>query len=110
MPLSKARMRELKRKTRRLGVKAILSASDVRAMRAAGLNPEDIENETGKVSSRIYYALMRDRDAIKTHLTWHHEAMKYPDVGTIIERQQVEIGQLQARVTLLEAERVLHEV
>ena len=74
MPLSKARMRELKRRTRRLGIQSIMSSADVRAMRIAGIDPEYIENEAGKVSSRVYYALLRDRDAVKAHLSWLQES------------------------------------
>ena len=90
-------------------VRKVASSADVRAMRAAGLNPENIENEVGKVSSSVYYALMRDRDAIKSHLSWHHESMTSPDIGTVVERLREEIGQLQSRVTQLEASQVLQE-
>ena len=110
MPLSKKRDRERKRRLRRLGVTSIMSSADVRAMRMAGLNPEDVGDERGKVSSSVYYALMRDRDAIKAHLSWHHESVKYSDIGTVVERQGDEIGQLQARVIQLEAGMVVHEV
>ena len=82
MPISKKRMRELKRKERLLREKArdlhvteVLSAADVRAIRLANLDPEDIEAEENKVSSNIFYALMRDRDAARAHLDWHHDAI-----------------------------------
>ena len=88
-------------------VTSVMSSANVRAIRKTGLRPEDVEPEASKVSSSVYYALLRDRDAIKAHLSWHHEAVKYPDVGTAIERQQAEIAQLQSRVTLLEAEQVI---
>ena len=74
MPLSKKRDRERKRAQRRIGVKAIMSSADVRAMHLAGIDPEYIEEETGKVSSRLFYALMRDRDAARAHLGWIHDA------------------------------------
>lgn len=113
MPLSKknqaAWMRHYRKERREerenvyfLGVKDIISKADVRAMRKVGLNPENIENESGKVSSRSFYALQRDRDAIKAHLSWHHDQLGKSDIGTIVE-------QLQARITLLEADFTLHE-
>ena len=109
MPLSKVKNKARMRKLRRFNVKSVMSSADVRAARRAGINPEDIGSEFGKVSANVYYALLRDRDAIKAHLSWHHEAMKYLDVSTVIERLQAEVGQLQSRVTQLEAGLVLHE-
>ena len=83
MPLSKAkqakRMREHRERKKMQGllkVKSIMTSADIRAMRAAGLTPEDIENETGKVSSYLYYALLRDRDAFKAHLSWLQHDLK----------------------------------
>ena len=83
MPLSKERMRERKRVERKrkrlqsiLNVRSIMSPSDIRAMRRAGIDPEYIENETGKVSSYLYYALLRDRDAVKGHLSWLQDDLR----------------------------------
>jgi len=77
MPLSKERDKERKKlersrkaRTLELNVGTIMTTADVRAMRAAGITSEYIENETGKVASRLYYALLRDRDAIRAHLSW----------------------------------------
>ncbi len=116
MPLSKERNKKRMQALRRLNVKSIMSSASVRAMRAAGLRPEDIEPEAGKVSSSIYYALLRDRDAIKAHLSWHHEAVRIPDVGTVIEGLQGQVAKMQAqidgqatRIIQLEAGQVLHE-
>ena len=92
MPLSKERMRrrkklerERKKVQRFLRVKSILTSADIRAMKAAGLSPEDIENETGKVASYLYYALLRDRDAVKAHLSWLQSDLKK---GRIILNEQ----------------------
>ena len=109
MPLSKAKNRERMRKLRRLGVKAVMSSADVRAMRRAGLDPENIGDEAGKVSSAVYYALLRDRDAIKAHLGWHHEAVKYLDIGTLVENLQRQVNVQGQRITLLEANLALNE-
>ena len=75
MPISKARDAERKRKQRRNGVSSIMSSADVRAMHKAGLTPEYIEDEPGKIKASLYYALLRDRDAIKEHLGWLQDAM-----------------------------------
>lgn len=109
MPLSKARDAERKRQLRRLGVKSIMSSADVRAMRRAGLDPEQIESEAGKVASSVFYALLRDRDAIKAHLGWHHEATLTPDTGTLLEKLQTQIAEQAGRITMLEASFTLHE-
>jgi len=53
-----------------------MSSADVRAMMESGLTLEDIENETGKVASYLYYALLRDRNAIKAHLSWLQNDLK----------------------------------
>ena len=95
MPLSKERERTRGR-ARRLALKRaagahMLSKADVRAIRASGLRVEDMEGEEGpQVSFQAFSALQRDRDALKAHLSWHHESMKNPDVGTIIERVRAE--------------------
>jgi len=77
MPLSKERDKErkrlersLKRRALELKVGAIMSSANVRAMRAAGITPGYVEDESGSVASRVFYALLRDRDAIKAHLSW----------------------------------------
>jgi len=86
MPLSKQRNKERMQKIRRLGVKHIMTSADIRAMRAAGIDPEYIDDEVGKVSSRVYYALLRDRDAIKAHLTWLQDNLKS---GRIVLKAEV---------------------
>ncbi len=97
------------RQQRRLGVKSVMPPADVRAMRKAGLNPEEIGKEEGQVSSATYYALLRDRDAIKAHLGWHHEAVKAPDVGTLIEQLRAQVATQSTRITMLEANFTVHE-
>ena len=105
-----------------LGVKGIMSKADARAMRRAGIRPDDVETGVGKVSSRIYYALMRDRDAIKTHMSWHHEQVGKPDIGTQIEKLTAQIEKLTTLVSafadgktveskeiIAEAERIIRE-
>ena len=93
MPNSKAKERA-RGKARRLAQKRaagahLLSKVDVRAMRQAGLRVEDLEGEEGsQVAFQTFSALQRDRDAIKAHMAWHHESMKKPDIGTIIERMR----------------------
>ena len=117
MPLSKKRKAEYqkrlywerKRASNPYLVARIARRADIRAMKRAGIDPEYMENEAGKISAFVYYTLLRDRDAIKAHLSWHHEAAKYPDIGTVLERQQAQIEVLQARVTQLEADMVVHE-
>ena len=66
----------MKKTALELKVGTIMSSADVRAMRAAGLDPEYVEGERGKVSSRIYYALLRDRDAARAHLGWLQSDLK----------------------------------
>ena len=68
--------RQLKKKALELRVGTVMSSADVRAMRAAGLDPEYVENERGKVSSRIYYSLLRERDAVRVHLSWLQNDLK----------------------------------
>ena len=110
MPLSKVKERA-RGKARRLAQKRaagahLLTSADVRAMRQAGLRLEDMEGEKGpQVSMQAFSALQRDRDAVKAHLSWHHESMKNPDVGTIIERvRQEERAVSDQRIVLLEAD------
>lgn len=81
MSLSKQRNKERMRTIRRLGITSIMSPADVRAMRVAGITPEYMEDEAGRVSARVYYALLRDRDAIKAHLSWLQNDLK---LGRII--------------------------
>ena len=109
MPLSKRRDAERKRQKRRHTGLKVMSSADVRAIRRAGLKPEDIGDEAGNVSSAAYYTLLRDRDAIRAHLDWHHKEIGKPDIGTIVEQLQEQTAQLRARVTLLEANQVVFE-
>ena len=110
MPLSKQANRERMKQARLAQKRAagahLLSRADVRAMRQAGLRVEDMEGETGpQVSMQTFSALQRDRDALKAHLSWHHESMKNPDVGTIIERvRQEERKVSDGRILQLEAD------
>mgnify|MGYP001577204995 CR=1 FL=1 len=110
MPLSKKRDAERKRQERHAQKRAagahLLSKADVRAMRRAGLRVEELEDEEGpQVSFQTFSALLRDRDAIKAHMEWHHESMKNPDVGTIIERMRAVESQVdKQRITQLEAD------
>ena len=95
----------------------IMSRDDVWAMKKAGLRVEDLGNEVGPgVSRRTFAAMVRDRDAIKAHLSWHHESMNHPDVGTIVERALAAMGQtpeamaeLWERLLRVETNQVLRE-
>ena len=80
-------------------------------MRRAGLRAEDLGTETGeRVPPRVFAALQRDRDAIKAHLSWHHDSMKNPDIATIVERVlALRGGDEKARIAQLEADFALHE-
>lgn len=75
-------------------------------MRQAGIGPEDLGEEVeSRVSYRLFAALLRDRDAIKAHMGWHHESMKNPDVATILERAARERAAVdEGRIMLLEAD------
>lgn len=100
MPLSKKRNRERMRVKRgeKKGIN-VLSSFKVKEIRKSGFDIEKLF-DNGMVPAVEYYRLMRDRDAIKAHLDWHHESVKFPDIVTVVER-------LQSRVTLLEAEMAL---
>ena len=80
-------------------------------MRRAGLQPEDlIEEEVQAVSGKVFAALLRDRDAVKAHLSWHHDSMKNPDIGTIVERVLAVRGKGELeRIKKLELDLALHE-
>lgn len=90
-----------------------LRNADVRALRAIGIDPTAVDwtEEGAKVSPGVLAALRRDRDAIKVHLSWHHDSVTNPDIATIIERviahQGDKVGKLSQRVLQLEIERVL---
>ena len=118
MPNSKAKqarvMKENRAEKKRLAGAHLLSKWDVRAMRKAGLRVGDLQGEEGaRVSFQTFSALLRDRDALKAHMAWHHESMKYPDVATIVERvlahTSIDPKVLQERILALEAEVALHE-
>jgi len=118
VPLSKAKMRAYMKERRAKAVKPLpgtrfLSKATVRAMRAAGIDPEKVEwgiaESEDHISPSVYYHLVRDRDAIKAHLGWHHDSKTHPDIGTVVERLQVELSKAQARITLLEAGQVIRE-
>ena len=117
MPLSKVKqaewMRVYRLKKRRTDspylTAGIVRSADIRAMKRAGIDLEYVEGETGKVSSNVYYALMRDRNAIKAHLDWHHESVTNPDIGTLVEQLRAQIAVQAARITMLEANFTLHE-
>lgn len=117
MPFSKAKQAEYQKKRRLAQKRAagaqLMSSADVRAMRKAGLRVEDLQGEEGeKVSFQTFSALLRDRDAIKAHMGWHHESMKNPDVATVVERVigdrwQTRVVALEERNTQLEADLAL---
>lgn len=89
MPISKARNRERMSTQRRNGVSSIMSSADVRAMRKAGLTPEYIEDEPGRIKASLYYALLRDRDAVKAHLGWYQEAREKRKLLTMGEAERI---------------------
>lgn len=117
MPLSKDQNRERMRRARAQGT-SLLAKRNVRAMRRAGIDPEAVDWDEGGpgVSQPVYYALMRDRDAIKAHLGWHHESVTVPDIGTRLERVEATNAALGAdnvtlreRILRLEADQVVRE-
>ena len=83
----------------------IMSKEEVRRMRRAGLDPEQVQT-----SGSAFNALLLDRDAWKFHVTAHHEARPGDaDVLTRIERLEEHNSRLAVRITLLEAERVAEQ-
>jgi hypothetical protein len=105
VPLSKEKDRERKRKLRRNKVSKVMSSADVRAMRRVGIDPEKLGDEGGKISSRVFYSVVRELEAVRAHLSWHHESVKNPDIVTILERMQVEMA-TQSKLMLEQAQQI----
>lgn len=86
----------------------------VTALLQAGVTPENVTPI--RVLQGLLGEARRDRNAIAEHLAWHHESVKFPDVGTRLERLESENAQVRAelllaqqRITLLEAAQVVSE-
>jgi uncharacterized coiled-coil protein SlyX len=99
MPLSKKRNRERMRALRRKQRPHTISQRDVRAIKAAGLDVEDVVGEppSEKVSGRVVNAIVRLLEAKKARVAWQSSGIRglHDDIATLKAEMELFKSQLQ---------------
>jgi hypothetical protein len=106
VPLSKEKDRERKRKLRRNKVSKVMSSADVRAMRRVGIDPEKLGDEGGKISSRVFYSVVRELEAARARVSWYQESKLCPNafaqVDVLREELKVTRDELMTQIRMLQ--------